>query len=519
MRERRPERLDRELARDDAVAAGPLPEVEKNLRHLGHLAARRVVAPRGGDVRSTATRVAGGVAGGDVVAEGEKPFEEVRRADLFPDGGARERRRGRARGLLEQLDEEVEEDGAVVARERDARGSDAAAVDLREDVPRGDDRAVRRAEEPRGVHAVRRERRVQGEEIGALARADERGDREEADVVRRDERVAPRAAEVRLVHERAVPHDKEAVAAGERLERARGAIEARGGARRGRGGDRPGARARAEMALASGRRSAARKRRGRRRGDVTGDAARARGERDERGEERDPHRARERARARRGRPSQWRAERRLGGIIVGRCYAGADADGGAEIYRTTTRVCGCGAGPRPPRRPLRSSAAPRPPSALRTRHRARVAASAASRPRPPSRANMSFAEPMVATVDDPDGLPESAARTLARRFWILGWFGLPLAWATNAYYFWPHLRDARADADVGLSAEGPADDGANPDVVRVDPVVRRYAMMSLRGAQASAAVLVAWATAFLAGGERAFGEELWRTLSVTAQPS
>ena len=59
---------------------------------------------------------------------------------------------------------------------------------------------------------------------------------------------------------------------------------------------------------------------------------------------------------------------------------------------------------------------------------------------------MSFAEPMVATVDDPDGLPESAARTLARRFWILGWFGLPLAWATNAYYFWPHLRDARADA-------------------------------------------------------------------------
>ena len=132
---------------------------------------------------------------------------------------------------------------------------------------------------------------------------------------------------------------------------------------------------------------------------------------------------------------------------------------------------------------------------------------------------MSFAEPMVATVDDPDGLPESAARTLARRFWILGWFGLPLAWATNAYYFWPHLRDARADADVGLSAEGPADDGTNPDVVRVDPVVRRYAMMSLRGAQASAAVLVAWATAFLAGGERAFGEELWRTLSVTAQPS
>ena len=73
---------------------------------------------------------------------------------------------------------------------------------------------------------------------------------------------------------------------------------------------------------------------------------------------------------------------------------------------------------------------------------------------------------------------------MAKRFWYLGWFGLPLAWATNAYYFWPHLKDD-TPTDMGLTADGPADDGSHPDVIRKDPVVRKYAMMSLRGAQAA----------------------------------
>ena len=126
-------------------------------------------------------------------------------------------------------------------------------------------------------------------------------------------------------------------------------------------------------------------------------------------------------------------------------------------------------------------------------------------------------EPRVATVDDPEGLPECEARKMAKRFWYLGWFGLPLAWATNAYYFWPHLKDD-TPTDVGLTAEGPADDGSHPDVIRKDPVVRKYAMMSLRGAQAAAVALLAWAATFVLGGEGLFGEELWRKLSVTAQP-
>ena len=57
---------------------------------------------------------------------------------------------------------------------------------------------------------------------------------------------------------------------------------------------------------------------------------------------------------------------------------------------------------------------------------------------------------MVETVDAVDGLPEEEARTLSKRMWYLGWFGLPLMWFVNAYYFWPHLADH--DDDVGLSA-------------------------------------------------------------------
>ena len=45
-------------------------------------------------------------------------------------------------------------------------------------------------------------------------------------------------------------------------------------------------------------------------------------------------------------------------------------------------------------------------------------------------------EPMVETIDAVDGLPEEEARTLSKRMWYLGWFGLPFMWFVNAYYFW-----------------------------------------------------------------------------------
>ena len=117
---------------------------------------------------------------------------------------------------------------------------------------------------------------------------------------------------------------------------------------------------------------------------------------------------------------------------------------------------------------------------------------------------------------------------MAKRFWYVGWFGLPLAWATNAYYFWPHVKgevvsgdgdDARAEPRAGSSSEGPSSNasGGHP-TTRLDPVVKKYATQSFRGAQAAFAVLLAWTTTFLVGGKELFGEKLWNQLSVTAQP-
>ena len=110
---------------------------------------------------------------------------------------------------------------------------------------------------------------------------------------------------------------------------------------------------------------------------------------------------------------------------------------------------------------------------------------------------------------------------MAKRFWYVGWFGLPLAWATNAYYFWPHVKGEVGSGDGDdTSSEGPssnATSGGHP-TTRLDPVVKKYATQSFRGAQAAFAVLLAWATTFLVGGKELFGEKLWNQLSVTAQP-
>ena len=129
---------------------------------------------------------------------------------------------------------------------------------------------------------------------------------------------------------------------------------------------------------------------------------------------------------------------------------------------------------------------------------------------------------MVETVDAVYGLPEEEARTLARRMWYLGWFGLPLAWAVNAYYFWPHITadDGEddgddGDEDVGLGGVG---GGAHVECLRKDPEIRRYALMSLRGAQAAAVVVGAWAATFLVGGKQLFGRDAWSALAVTEQP-
>lgn len=131
---------------------------------------------------------------------------------------------------------------------------------------------------------------------------------------------------------------------------------------------------------------------------------------------------------------------------------------------------------------------------------------------------------MVETIDAADGLPEEEARTLSKRMWYLGWFGLPLLWFVNAYYFWPHLREDEDDDDdvdegnTRLSAGGGSRDGATrSDCFRKDPVIRHYAFMSLRGAQASAVVVAAWAVTFLVGGKKVFGEGTWTSLSITAQ--
>jgi len=49
------------------------------------------------------------------------------------------------------------------------------------------------------------------------------------------------------------------------------------------------------------------------------------------------------------------------------------------------------------------------------------------------------------------------------------------------------------------------------------PVIRKYAYMSWRGAQAAGMVVVAWAFMFMVGGMKVFGEETWTSLSVTTQ--
>lgn len=141
--------------------------------------------------------------------------------------------------------------------------------------------------------------------------------------------------------------------------------------------------------------------------------------------------------------------------------------------------------------------------------------------RGPSPSDNPGSEPWVATYDNPMGLPLSEARLMAKRFWYVGWFGLPLAWATNAYYFWPHVKGEVGSGDGDdASSEGPssnATSGGHP-TTRLDPVVKKYATQSFRGAQAAFAVLLAWATTFLVGGKDLFGEKLWNQLSVTAQP-
>lgn len=138
-------------------------------------------------------------------------------------------------------------------------------------------------------------------------------------------------------------------------------------------------------------------------------------------------------------------------------------------------------------------------------------------------------EPLVATVDATEGIPTRRARDLARRLWYLGWFGLPLAWAYNAWMFWPHIAPDPPDAsDVGLTAgvgdddavdDGGGGGGAYPsERTRRDPVVAKYAELSMRGAKIAGSVVVAWAATFLLGGERVVGETLWNRWSITALP-
>ena len=87
--------------------------------------------------------------------------------------------------------------------------------------------------------------------------------------------------------------------------------------------------------------------------------------------------------------------------------------------------------------------------------------------------------------------------------------------------FWPHVKgEVGSGEGDDASSEGPssnATSGGHP-TTRLDPVVKKYATQSFRGAQAAFAVLLAWATTFLVGGKDLFGEKLWNQLSVTAQP-
>jgi len=154
---------------------------------------------------------------------------------------------------------------------------------------------------------------------------------------------------------------------------------------------------------------------------------------------------------------------------------------------------------------------------------------------PPARPRVKTVE----TIDDVDGLEEDAARTLSRRLWYLGWCGLPLLWAMNAYLFYPHVRRddddaggrARHHLDVdgegsseGSSSEEEEEEEEEEDAPRraravavKDVVVARYAGLSLAGAKVAGGILLAWAATFALGGfERAFGEERWRALALSS---
>ena len=115
----------------------------------------------------------------------------------------------------------------IVAAEDGARRDLAAAVGLREEVSEGDDGAVFGPEDVGDVHAVVGDGDVEVHEALILGRADQRDDREEADVVRREARVATRVAVVRLVHQLAVFDHHEAVAVGDALEEVRRARQIR----------------------------------------------------------------------------------------------------------------------------------------------------------------------------------------------------------------------------------------------------------------------------------------------------
>ena len=214
----------------DAVAVRERAVVEKELRHLGHLAARRAKVPRG-------VRASRGVPGDehghgvvpvpDGVPGDGSAVEEVRGAYLLSEGEPGEGGEGSSRDGLEESHDDVEEGWGIVAAEDGARGDLAAAVGLREEVAEGDDGAVFGPEDVGDVHAVVGDGDVEVDEALILGRADQRDDREEADVVRGEARVATRVAVVRLVHQLAVFDHHEAVAVGDALEEVRRARQIR----------------------------------------------------------------------------------------------------------------------------------------------------------------------------------------------------------------------------------------------------------------------------------------------------
>lgn len=62
--------------------------------------------------------------------------------------------------------------------------------------------------------------------------------------------------------------------------------------------------------------------------------------------------------------------------------------------------------------------------------------------RGPARLHQNLDARPVETIDG-DPLLASEARTLARRYWLAGFFALPWLWATNVWLFWPDFRHGR----------------------------------------------------------------------------